>query len=391
MGIPQRLSTRQLEARIEAVSYRGGPTPEGATFVYSFEAKPDPEAPPAGFISGFRGWTREGKQAARAAMDEFAETLDIAFRPARKGEAADLAFYRADDLGGSAGWGSFRYQGDDWNGWVAMRSDMSADHPLLMHEIAHALGLKHPGDYGGAPGPFLSRREDTTDFTVMSYVDGRHDPATLMIYDVAALQARWGENAQANLGRTRWTAPDRGESAVIWDAGGRDAIVHRGPSPAKIDLREGAFSSLGAANDLAIAYGVTIETAVGGGGDDRLTGNAARNTLKGGGGDDLLRGGGRGDRLAGGAGADLLDGQGGDDRLKGGGGIDEFRYARGGGADRILDFEAGDLVVMARVKGFGVLEIADAGGDAHVTGKGVDLLLKGVAAAELDAGDFQFV
>ncbi|SFH69320.1 M10 family metallopeptidase C-terminal domain-containing protein [Albimonas pacifica] len=389
MAPVQRLSDRQLEARIDALSYRGGPRPEGKTFVYAFEDGPDPEAPE--FISGHRPWTRAGKLAARDAMDAFADVLDVSFRPAREGEAADLTFLRADDLGGSAGWGSFRYVGDDWTAWVAMRSDSATDRALLMHEIGHALALKHPGDYGGAPGPFLPAREDTTDYTVMSYEDGRHAPATLMIYDVAALQDRWGANDAAHLGRTRWTAPEPGEAAVIWDAGGRDALVHRGGSPARIDLREGAFSSLGGVNDVAIAYGTTIETAVGGGGDDRLTGNGARNTLKGGGGDDLLRGGARQDRLLGGAGDDRLDGQGGADRLKGGGGVDEFRYARGGGADVILDFEAGELVVLARVKGFRALDIADAGGDAQVTGRGVDLLLKGVAADDLDAGDFQFL
>ncbi len=391
MAVPQRLSPNQLEARIDAVSYRGGPKPEGMTFAYSFEAKADPDASLAGFISGYRGWTKAGKQAAKAAMEDFADVLNISFRPARRGEAPDLQFFRADEMGGSAGWGSFRYTGDDWDGAVVMRSDSTTRHDLLLHEIGHALALKHPGDYGGAPRPFLPAREDTTDFTVMSYEDGRHDPATLMVYDVAALQRRWGENDRDTLGRDRWTGPEPGESLVVWDAGGRDRIVHAGPSAATIDLREGAFSSLGAANDLAIAYGTVIEIAVGGGGGDRLIGNAARNTLKGGGGDDALRGGGRQDRLLGGAGDDRLDGQGGADRLKGGAGVDEFRYARGGGSDVILDFEDGEVVTMARVKGFAQLDVADAGGDAHVTGKGVDLTLKGVAAGDHDAGDFQFL
>ncbi|WP_339947675.1 M10 family metallopeptidase C-terminal domain-containing protein [uncultured Albimonas sp.] len=391
MAFARRLSARQLESRVEALSYQGGPRPEGATFVYSFESKADPEAPFADSISQHRGWTKAGKIAAKAAMEAFEDALDIVFRPARKGQEADVKFFRADDLGGAGGLGSFRYQGEDWDGYVAMRTDTATDHGLLMHEIGHALALKHPGDYGGAPRPYLPAREDTTDLTVMSYNDGRHDPATLMLYDIAALQDRWGENARAHLGATRWTAPEPGESAAIWDAGGRDRIVHTGPADAVIDLREGAFSSLGARANLSIAYGVTIEAAIGGGGDDRLVGNAARNTLKGGGGDDALRGGGRKDKLVGGAGEDLLDGQGGDDRLKGGPGVDEFRYARGAGADVIVDFEAGETVRMAGIKAFAKLDIADEGGDARVTARGVDLLLKDVAAGDLDAGDFQFV
>lgn len=390
MGFPQRLSAAQLAQRIDALSYRGGPRPEGAVFEYGFESKADPGSPLDGLVSGYRGWTQAGKAAVEAALAEISAVIDVTFRPVRDGREADFKFFRADDLGGSNGYGSFRYVGDDWDGYVAMRSDSDRDHALLLHEIGHALALKHPGNYGGAPRPYLPSREDTTDLTVMSYTQGRHDPATPMIYDVAALQARWGANESAHLGRTRWTAPEAGEATTIWDAGGRDRIVHRGGADAIVDLREGAFSSLGAPRDVSIAYGTVIEDAKGGGGDDRLTGNAARNVLKGGGGDDALRGGGRSDRLIGGGGDDVLDGQGGDDRLKGGAGVDEFRYARGGGADRILDFAEGETVVITKVKGFAQLTISDDGGDAHVTARGVDLTFVGVAAETLDAGDFQF-
>jgi serralysin len=72
--------------------------------------------------------------------------------------------------------------------------------------------------------------------------------------------------------------------------------------------------------NIAIAYGTTIENAIGGGSRDYLVGNDAANRLLGAGGDDVL------------------NGLGGDDTLSGGAGADEFRFTALGGADRITDY-----------------------------------------------------
>ena len=77
-------------------------------------------------------------------------------------------------------------------------------------------------------------------------------------------------------------APTAG-SQVIWDAGGTDTIDGSGYGSAlKIDLRDGRFSSLGQKDNLAIAYGVIIENAAGGSGNDKLIGNKWSNALSGG-------------------------------------------------------------------------------------------------------------
>src|SRR3546814_9278683 len=62
-----------------------------------------------------------------------------------------------------------------------------------------------------------------------------------------------------------------------------------------------------------IANAVTIENAVGGSGNNTLTGNEASNVLSGGVGNDGLAGGAGTDRLVGGAGTDSLTGGGGND------------------------------------------------------------------------------
>jgi hypothetical protein len=100
---------------------------------------------------------------------------------------------------------------------------------------------------------------------------------------------------------------------TIWDAGGNDTLSAAGivgfnslVKGTTLDLREGHFSELPAYYTdesgfhlvlsthpvvWAIAYGVTIENAIGSTGSDRITGNAAANRLEGSGGNDILDGG----------------------------------------------------------------------------------------------------
>jgi Ca2+-binding RTX toxin-like protein len=92
-----------------------------------------------------------------------------------------------------------------------------------------------------------------------------------------------------------------------------------------------------------------VENAIGSGGNDSLTGNAAANTMSGGGGTDSLLGGGGADVLSGGAALDLLIGGGSRDVLTGGGGADQFRYnATGHGTNvatnGVRPAAAGDVV-----------------------------------------------
>jgi len=178
-----------------------------------------------------------------------------------------------------------------------------------------------------------------------------------MLYDIFALQDRWGANDSHARGNTIYRGPRTDTVDTIWDAGGRDTLDASARSKAvTLDLRAGHFSQFGDHQDVSIAFGTSIESAVGGSGSDRLTGNSTANTLaghagsdwlKGLGGDDTIRAGGGNDAVDGGVGDDRLLGQGGRDRflggagddvMRGGAGADAFIFARGDDKDLIADF-----------------------------------------------------
>ena len=149
-------------------------------------------------------------------------------------------------------------------------------------------------DSDGTNGP-LDSAYDNRKFTMMSYTNNPESdeaPGAFGLFDMLALQQRWGANTSTNSGDTHYTGPRVSGVDVIWDGGGTDHLDASGSSTdVRLDLNAGSYSQFGDHQDLAIAFGVTIENASGGAGDDVLTGNEADNILSGGAGDDSLIGG----------------------------------------------------------------------------------------------------
>ncbi len=188
---------------------------------------------------------------------------------------------------------------------------------VLLHEIGHALGFKHPGFYDGDEAPYLSAATDSNQYTVMSYNNHAEGAATgfytssPMLYDVATLQFLYGANTATRAGDDTYRFdPATLNIETLWDGGGTDTLdASNFSQDCLIDLRAGQFSSLRVlipgyewlgplGNDnIAIAYGSVIEHAIGGSGDDTLIGNAADNRLAGGPGNDTYFVDGRGDRI----------------------------------------------------------------------------------------------
>ncbi len=203
-----------------------------------------------------------------------------------------------------------------------------------------------PGDDGGAGAFDLNQGV----YTMMSYNDGWEkspygQPETnnegygwlgsLMALDIAVIQDKYGVNEDWATGNDTYVLKDvnewgvyidaaTGQPAVhdvtnqattrdgyyegqstyyssIWDAGGIDQIVYRGARDANIDLRPATLQyeyggagwmsyATGIFGGFTIANGVVIENAIGGAGNDTITGNSTANVLHGGGGTDVLRG-----------------------------------------------------------------------------------------------------
>ena len=191
---------------------------------------------------------------------------------------------------------------------------------VILHEVLHALGLSHPGDYNGQGFNYQDDAEfvqDTRQYSVMSYWaaaetgadhfigNAQYVAQTPLLYDILALQSLYAPNMSTRAGDTVYGfnsntgespfnfAVNVGPVIAIWDGGGTDTIDLSGYSEASlINLNAGQFSDAGGmTRNIAIAFNVTIENAVGGAGNDTLIGNAAANLLDGGAGADAMAGG----------------------------------------------------------------------------------------------------
>jgi serralysin len=223
--------------------------------------------------------------------------------------------------------GRFNYQHSSWSYLQAGGLGFNT----ILHELGHGLGLAHPFGNNSPetnfPGvttwqDFGSDQLDQGVWTVMAYHhDWQNSPGnhtygfkwgygqTPMSFDVATMQALYGANTTFKTGNDTYVLPTAEQDGVgwqcIWDAGGVDTLSNAGASSAcQINLNaypkqggvpSGGFVSYNIGNQIAggftIADGVDIENAIGGNGDDVLTGNALANSLSGGGGNDTLTGG----------------------------------------------------------------------------------------------------
>ncbi|SHM81480.1 M10 family metallopeptidase C-terminal domain-containing protein [Bradyrhizobium lablabi] len=237
----------------------------------------------------------------------------------------------------------------------------SYGYQTYIHEIGHALGLGHQGPYNGSAVYSTNAlyADDTWQYSIMSYFSENNYSGSTYRYvvspqmaDIYAVGQIYGADTTTRTGDTVYgfhsnagavydfSTYTRTPALTIYDSGGNDTLDCSGYSVAQtIDLHAGAFSSIGGlVNNIGIALGTNIETAIGGSGNDTLIANDNGCTLMGGAGNDTLIGGAGNDRLIGGPGVDIMTG---------GGGANTFVFATGdsstvaGQHDRITDFKPG--------------------------------------------------
>ncbi len=215
-------------------------------------------------------------------------------------------------------------------GWTNLASLGTADtsgygnygFTTLLHELGHAIGFGHPGPYndsGTGLASYLPSQvffTDTRQYTVMSYIDAAQSgasyifggntiyPQTPMLYDIGAAQQIYGANTATLNGNDTFGfnstfgtlsahpvasydfTQNQQPIVTFYDGGANNTLDLSGFTAAStVDLTPGTFSSADTmVNNLAIAANTTINTAIGGAGNDIFYVNANSDTINGGGG-----------------------------------------------------------------------------------------------------------
>ena len=345
----------------------------------------------------------------------------------------------------------------------------------MVHEWGHVVGLGHAGGYDAGLGDDTPQQGayDSRIWSIMSYIDAGdwHYPQTA----IPAGGIDWGEQGNILSGfwdgrATTWmpldivaaqrlygAATDSPLAAggqifgfhsniagdihdffdftvntqpviTIWDGGAHNTLDVSGFSAAAdISLDAGSFSSVGGlTNNIAIAFGTRIESAIGGSGDDVIHGNDLSDVLMGGGGQDDIVGGAGNDHIYGnvltgvagiidggdhidvGGGMNYANGNAGNDTIVGGdgpnrllGGQGDDHITAGNGANAINGNLGNDVLVagngndtvrggqgddVIRVGSGNDVLMGDLGNDILYAGTGHDVMTGGAGADYFDFG-----
>jgi hypothetical protein len=290
-----------------------------------------PTSPP-GFLGtsdtdGFQAFNEAQMAFAKRALAYISSVIDVQFVETDNPDGANTISFADNHQSGSAGY--TYYPNDLAIGNDVFINDVGSSAQnltpsdgeysayVLIHELGHALGLKHPflNEAGDSEGPALPDAEESSLWSVLSYkVFPQNYQLKYSPLDIAALQYLYGASKAVQADNDY--VLNNQSTNIIWDGGGTDTLDGAAQTQAiTAYLEPGYWGFIGQKSDLissagqiTVNFGSVIENALGGSGNDVLTGNAVANNL------------------FGNAGNDVLIGLGGDDVIDGGAGIDRAVY-----------------------------------------------------------------
>ena len=274
------------------------------------------------------GFSDAQMQNIRRVFAEFEEVIDVNFVEVTEGSGqvgtirlglsgGQFEDYAAFAVGPGRYWSS---SGDIWFFRDAESDNFEPGsswyYGALVHELGHAMGLKHPHEISNDNTATMPETLDQANYTLLSYsepdwgwaqADGTEIWTIsngLQVYDIAALQYLYGANFTYNLENTVYALDESVPlSFTIWDAGGVDVLdFSQLTIESEISLEPGSYSSVPLpdwtpVDNLGIAFDTIIENVIGTSGDDVIHGNDAPNYLSGHSGNDIIHGGGGNDVL----------------------------------------------------------------------------------------------
>ncbi len=267
-------------------SVHWGETLDTITYSFNYTIPTDYYSYPNNeLIQGWEILSTEQQNAVNLAMNSVNELLGITLQEVSSGGMIQFNLVNMDT--NTAGFSFMPGTNYDYFGDVFLNTDFNTTnnygleagqngYTTILHELGHALGLKHPFEVPHTLPTVL----DDVNHSIMSYTSINSYipslsfagsqifmdyiilyPNFYSLYDVAALQSIYGVNTNTNTQDNTYTTSYLDYTIqTIWDAGGTDTIdLSNTTGSSTIDLRAGSINSADeqSLNDV-IAYHQTI-------------------------------------------------------------------------------------------------------------------------------------